>query len=69
MKEQEIVTEFRKATASQPGANECVEVAGTADGGRAIRHSKAPDGPKLFYTKAEWAAFLDGAKKGEFDEP
>ena len=34
-----------------------------------VRDSKvAPDGTVLLYTRHEWAAFLDGAKKGEFDK-
>ncbi|MER6950109.1 DUF397 domain-containing protein [Nonomuraea sp. NPDC000554] len=33
----------------------------------AVRDSKDPDGPKLFFTPAEWNAFLDGAKADEFD--
>jgi hypothetical protein len=33
----------------------------------AMRDSKDPGGPVLVYTRAEWLAFLDGAKKGEFD--
>lgn len=33
-----------------------------------IGNSRFPDGPFLSYTKDEWAAFLDGAKKGEFDD-
>lgn len=33
----------------------------------AVRDSKDPNGPVLMYTAAEWRAFLDGAKKGEFD--
>ncbi|MFC5720005.1 DUF397 domain-containing protein [Streptomyces gamaensis] len=68
MKTREVVTEFRKASASQGGYQDCVEVAGTADGGRAIRDSKDPDGPILFFTPSEWAAFSDGMSKGEFDD-
>jgi hypothetical protein len=34
----------------------------------AVRDSKNPNGPVLNYTTAEWRAFLDGAKKGEFDD-
>ncbi|MFJ4686566.1 DUF397 domain-containing protein [Streptomyces sp. NPDC091377] len=45
----------------------CVEVAPTADGGVAMRNSRFPDGPALVYTPAEMAAFLAGAKDGEFD--
>ncbi|MER5526443.1 DUF397 domain-containing protein [Streptomyces sp. NPDC002677] len=45
----------------------CVEVAPLGDGGIAIRNSRDPDGPALVYTPAELAAFLAGAKEGEFD--
>ncbi|WP_343238658.1 DUF397 domain-containing protein [Streptomyces sp. SID8374] len=44
MKHQQIVTEFKKSTASQGAAQDCVEVAHTADGGRAVRDSKNPAG-------------------------
>lgn len=33
-----------------------------------LRDSKEPDGPMLVYSPDEWLAFLDGAKKGEFDD-
>jgi hypothetical protein len=33
-----------------------------------IGNSRSPEGPFLSYTQAEWSAFLDGAKKGEFDD-
>ncbi|MFG1864797.1 DUF397 domain-containing protein [Microbispora bryophytorum] len=33
----------------------------------AVRDSKDPDGPKLFFTPAEWDAFLAGVKADEFD--
>jgi hypothetical protein len=45
----------------------CVEVASLAEGGVALRNSRDPDGPALIYTSAEVAAFLAGAKEGEFD--
>ncbi|MGW0611430.1 DUF397 domain-containing protein [Streptomyces sp. NPDC002788] len=45
----------------------CVEVAPLVDGGIAVRNSRDPDGPALVYTSAEVAAFLAGAKDGEFD--
>ncbi|GHA06684.1 DUF397 domain-containing protein [Streptomyces tauricus] len=44
----------------------CVEVA-RIDGGVAVRNSRDPEGPALVYTSAELAAFLAGAKDGEFD--
>ncbi|GGJ26879.1 DUF397 domain-containing protein [Streptomyces brasiliensis] len=45
----------------------CVEVAPLVDGAIALRNSRDPDGPALVYTSAELAAFLAGAKEGEFD--
>jgi hypothetical protein len=54
-------------TARKSGSNNCVEVAPAADG-VAVRDSKDREGPVLFYTPLEWAAFLDGAKRGEFDD-
>jgi hypothetical protein len=44
----------------------CIEIA-SAIGNIAIRDSKDPDGPILVYTPSEFRAFLDGARKGEFD--
>lgn len=32
-----------------------------------IRDSKDPEGPILRFTAAEFAAWLDGARRGEFD--
>lgn len=48
------------------GGNNCVEVA-HLDTGVAVRDSKDRQGPALMFTKDEWAAFLAGAKDGEFD--
>ena len=45
----------------------CVDVASLVDGGVAVRNSRYPDGPALVYTPAEVAAFVAGAKDGEFD--
>ncbi len=33
-----------------------------------VADSKHPGGPVLSYTLQEWDAFLDGTKKGEFDD-
>jgi hypothetical protein len=44
-----------------------VEVAGLPDGSIALRNSRHPQGPALVYTRAEIAAFIAGAKDGEFD--
>lgn len=45
----------------------CVEVASLPDGIIGVRHSRHPAGPVLRYTRAEWDAFVAGAKAGEFD--
>jgi Domain of unknown function (DUF397) len=58
---------WRKAQSSL-GNGACLEVAPLDDGMVALRDSKYPNGPMLTYTGAEWRAFLDGAKKGEFDD-
>ncbi|MFE7273621.1 DUF397 domain-containing protein [Streptomyces sp. NPDC057623] len=54
---------FRKSSYS--GAQgDCVEVAPTSTGGRAIRDSKDQHSPHLHVTPASWHAFLAGAKNG-----
>jgi hypothetical protein len=58
---------WRKTVRSNPSGN-CVELArlpGSA--GIAVRNSRDPEGPVLIYTLEEIAAFLDGARDGEFD--
>lgn len=56
---------WTRSTHCESGA--CVEVAPLPDGGMAVRDSKRPDGPVLRFTAAEWAAFVAGARAGEFD--
>ena len=63
---EETLTWF-KSTAS--GANGCVEVAHLPDGGMALRDSKDRGKGAHYFGAEEWAAFLTGAKAGEFDLP
>jgi hypothetical protein len=58
--------EWFKSNRSNPSGN-CVEVAQLPDGGVAVRNSRHPDGPALVYTREEMAAFVGGAKDGDFD--
>jgi Domain of unknown function (DUF397) len=57
---------WHKSTHS--GANGCVEVA-FVDGNVAVRDSKDRKGPVLRFTIAEWQAFLNGVRDGEFEFP
>ena len=58
---------WRKASRSNGnGGNNCVEVA-FLDTGVAVRDSKNRSGPALMFTPAEWTAFVDSTKDGEFD--
>lgn len=58
-----------KSTRS-PAADHCVEVAIVPDAdGVGIRDSKDPEGGELRVTRAAFAAFVGGAKGGEFDLP
>jgi hypothetical protein len=60
---------WRVSSRSQSNGGQCVEAGPLADGsGRiAVRHSHHPEGSLIVYTRAEWDAFLAGAKDGEFD--
>jgi Domain of unknown function (DUF397) len=46
--------------------NSCVEVA-LLDRQIAMRDSKDRHGPVLLFSRAEWVAFVEGARNGEFD--
>ncbi|GAA4976145.1 DUF397 domain-containing protein [Actinoplanes utahensis] len=61
--------EWRKSVRS--GTGNCVEVAldlPQAPGHVAVRHSRKPENAVIVYTDAEWAAFTDGVRDGEFDK-
>ncbi|MEV5408562.1 DUF397 domain-containing protein [Thermopolyspora sp. NPDC052614] len=67
---------WRKSTYSG-GENECVEAAACskrtaahkAEASRLVvlRDSKDPDGPRLYFTPAEWKAFRLDVCEGKFD--
>jgi hypothetical protein len=58
---------WRKSSKSG-SSGQCVEVASLADGQIGVRDSKNPTGPVLVFTPGEWAAFIAGARAGEFDQ-
>lgn len=61
---------WRKSSLSGNNGGDCVEVAELKGVGHAdlvaVRDSKDPDGPKLFFTPTEWDTFLNGVKAGRF---
>ncbi|OUC95935.1 DUF397 domain-containing protein [Streptosporangium minutum] len=70
---------WRKSSFSSSNGGDCVEVAelGSAsqrpdhkqDATHAVRDSKDPSGPVLYFNLTEWKAFLSGVKASEFDLP
>ncbi|MFI6908915.1 DUF397 domain-containing protein [Nonomuraea sp. NPDC050394] len=72
--------QWRKSRRSGSNGGDCVEVAVLAATGDTATHksdqdrlfvlrdSKDPDGPRLYFTEAEWEAFRLGMKDGEFDD-
>jgi hypothetical protein len=61
--------ELHWRTSSFTDNGTCVEVADLPDGGRLVRDTKLGEAsPVLRYTAAEWRAFIDGVKAGEFDD-
>ncbi|WP_156077311.1 DUF397 domain-containing protein [Saccharothrix sp. NRRL B-16314] len=58
---------WRKSVRSGALGN-CVELAVLKGDAIAMRNSRFPDGPALVYTRAEIAAFVAGARDGEFDD-
>ncbi|MBR8742136.1 DUF397 domain-containing protein [Nocardiopsis sp. MG754419] len=58
-----------RSSLSDPESEAIVEVAEFEDGFRAVRDGKSPDKGTLFFTPAEWEAFVLGARDGEFDIP
>ena len=58
---------LRWRIARRSASGDCVEVAAARDL-VAVRHSKRPDAELILFSRSEFAAFLDGARNGEFDD-
>ncbi|MEW9556084.1 DUF397 domain-containing protein [Nonomuraea sp. NPDC050783] len=58
---------WRRATKTGANGGNCLEVASLSGGRVAIRDSEALEKPPFVVRGAVWDAFIDGAKKGEFD--
>ena len=61
----ELDVVWRKSDRSTGDGN-CVEFA-PYDGRVVVRHSKAPDGPALVFTRDEISAMFQGVNDGEFN--
>jgi Domain of unknown function (DUF397) len=57
-----------KSSYSGPDGNECIEIAHLPIR-ILVRDSKTPAGPVLAFGRTAFAAFLDGVRDGEFDQP
>jgi Domain of unknown function (DUF397) len=44
----------------------CIRVAATGDG--VVIGNSQPDGPVISYSRAEWTAFVEGIRQGDFDD-
>ena len=60
----EVAEVWRKSSYSGGNGGDCVEVARTMPAAVAVRDSKDPDGPKLIFTVADWAAFTTAIHTG-----
>jgi hypothetical protein len=58
---------WRRATKTGANGGNCLEVAPLLGGRVGIRDSEAPEKPPFVVRAEVWDAFIDGAKKGEFD--
>ena len=58
--------EWRKSSRTNNGT--CVELGRLPDGSIGVRNSNQPEAGMVVFTPAEIAAFLAGAKAGEFDD-
>lgn len=58
---------WRKAAKSGSNGGDCLEVAPLSDGRVGIRDTEARDKAPFVVSASVWDAFIDGAKKGEFD--
>ncbi len=58
---------WRKATRSASNGGDCLEVAPLSGGRVGLRDTEAPERAPFVVSAGVWDAFIDGAKKGEFD--
>lgn len=57
--------DWRKA--SNCASGQCVEIAPAA-GAVNVRDSESPEGPFLAYSGRQWGLFVEGLRRGRFDQ-
>jgi hypothetical protein len=67
MSEELSHADWRKAKASGANNGNCLEVAPLSGGRVGIRDSESPEKPPFVVRPEVWDAFIDGAKRGDFD--
>lgn len=65
MQEQDEPAWLRSPFSGQSG---CVEIASLTDGQVGLRNSRDLAAPVHVFTRREWDAFLQGVKRGSFDQ-
>lgn len=61
-------TWVKSSRSNGTGGSNCVEVrVASVTGDVFVRNSRNPAGSMLAFSPAEWRAFIDGAKAGEFE--
>lgn len=67
LSEELATAHWRKASKSGGNGGDCIEVAPLSGGRVGIRDTEAPEKGAFVVGGSVWAAFVDGAKNGEFD--
>ncbi|SDO37806.1 protein of unknown function [Streptomyces sp. cf386] len=58
-----ILSGWRKSSHSDSDAGSCLEVLDNHPSGVPVRDSKAPHGPALLFSAANWSAFVAAVKE------
>ena len=58
---------WRKASYSNGGGGDCVEIADMEGGNHLVRDSKHVAGPVLVVSRSEWVVFVASIRSGDFD--
>ncbi|AZQ34923.1 DUF397 domain-containing protein [Streptomyces cyaneochromogenes] len=60
-----LLSGWRKSSHSDDNAGSCLEVLDNHPSGVPVRDSKAPYGPALLFSAANWSAFVTAVKESQ----